>query len=167
MTPDQAHLPQSKADLLDRIQREWAALLAVVETLTVEQMSRQDAGGWSIKDNLAHITAWERFLIRNQFEGQVPPVALGIDQVALQKLDEAGLNAVLLERNRDRSASDVLAALHQTHDYLMAALAQVSEADLQKPTWSLGRQAEPMMMWVIYNTYEHYVEHRRTIQANL
>jgi uncharacterized protein (TIGR03083 family) len=163
MTLADKDLPKDKGDLLDRIQQAWAALLALVATLDETQMLQPDAGGWSIKDNLAHLTEWERFLINNQFEGQAAPVALNIEPATLKNLDEAGINAVLLERNQARPLHEVLADLHQTHARLLAALDRVTFSDLQQPTRSLGPNMEPALMWVIYNTYDHYAEHRQTI----
>ena len=56
---DHNSLPRTRADLMARIQRDWAALEETIADLIEEQMSVPDAGGWSIKDNLAHLTAWE------------------------------------------------------------------------------------------------------------
>jgi len=47
-------LPRDKAELMNRIQREWSALLRTIENLSDEQMTRPGPGGWSAKDNLAH-----------------------------------------------------------------------------------------------------------------
>ncbi len=47
--------PQSKAELMTAIHREWTALMGVIDQLTPEQMTTPDAGGWSPKDNLAHV----------------------------------------------------------------------------------------------------------------
>jgi hypothetical protein len=165
MTTEDTYLPQDLADLLDRVEREWAALLDSVESLTAEQMTRRDPGGWSIKDHLAHVTEWERFLIRNQFEGQTAHVALGIDPTLTEGPDEAGINAALQARNRDRSLPDVLADLGRTHDRVLAELETRSYADLQKRTRVMGPDERPMILWVIYNTYEHYLEHRQSIEA--
>ena len=163
MTLADQGLPEDKSDLLGRIQREWTALLAVIDTLSAEQMIEPDAGGWSAKDNLAHLTEWERFLVSSQFEGQSAPEALQIEAAALEKLDEAGINAVLLKRNQARPLPEVLADLHQTHARLLAALEKVSYLELQKPVRELGPNTMPGLMGVIYNTYEHYAEHRQTI----
>ena len=166
MAPTENRLPDSMAELLERIEREWTALLAAIDTLSAEQLLPPDAGGWTAKDNLAHLTEWERFLINNQFEGQAPPAAMNIEAAVLEKLDEAGINAVLLKRVQARPLPDVLDDLQQTHERLLAALDRVSFLELQKPTRSLGPNAEPALMWVIYNTYEHYAEHRQTMMRN-
>jgi hypothetical protein len=160
-------LPVDMAELLSRIEREWMALLAVIDSFSGEQMLMPDAGGWTLKDNLAHVTEWERFLINNQFEGQAPPAALGIEAAVLEKLDEAGYNAALLIRVQARPLAEVLDDLQQTHARLLGALDRVSWQDLQKSTRALGPNTEPVLTWVIYNTYEHYAEHRHTIMRSV
>ncbi len=50
-------LPKSKAEVMARIDREWSALMDVVEQLSPEQMVTPDEGGWTPKDNLAHLTS--------------------------------------------------------------------------------------------------------------
>jgi uncharacterized protein (TIGR03083 family) len=158
-------LPKDKAELTNRIQREWSALLRAVENLSYEQMTRPGPGGWSTKDNLAHLSEWEQFLLRNQFQGHSPHEALQIDQATLEHSDIDELNAILFERNRDRSLPDILADLHDTHAQLLAALEQMPGSDLMKLTHAIGPEARPVMVWIVYNTYEHYEEHRKTIQA--
>ncbi|MFL7794322.1 MAG: DinB family protein [Anaerolineae bacterium] len=70
MTNDvQSSLPDTVTDLMERIQREWSALLDVLEGISHEQTCQRGSGGWSIKDTLAHISAWEKFLLLNQFRG--------------------------------------------------------------------------------------------------
>ncbi len=56
-------LPKSTAELLNDIDHEWSALMHVVDQLTPEQMTTPDAGGWSPKDNLAHLTEWMKILL--------------------------------------------------------------------------------------------------------
>ena len=55
--------PKSKSELFSRIQHEWSALMDAVAKLDEKQMSTPDAGGWSPKDNLAHITEWMNILL--------------------------------------------------------------------------------------------------------
>jgi hypothetical protein len=167
MTDTDNALPKDKTELLARIQGEWAALLKVAEALSAEQMTRRDAGGWSPKDNLAHLTEWERFLFSSQFEEQAAHVALGVDEATLTQPVDTVINALLLERNRNRPVQEVLADLHQTHARLVAALEEASEAGLQTPTCLIGPEKAPVMLWVIYNTYEHYAEHCKTIEASM
>ena len=56
-------LPKSKAELMSLIGREWSALMDVVVQLSPAQMLTPDEGGWSPKDNLAHLTEWMNILV--------------------------------------------------------------------------------------------------------
>ena len=158
-------IPKDKTDLIERIDREWSALLDTVDKLSDEQMTKPDAGGWSPKDNLAHLTAWEQIMLRYHLQGEPPHQVLQVDEATFERLDTDGLNAVLFERNRDRSVQDVLGDLHRSHAQVLATLEQVTLADLMRPRFSDDPQRRPVMDWVIGNTYEHYQEHRRVIQA--
>ncbi len=162
-----ARWPKDKADLLAHIQREWLALMQIVHGLSDEQMAAADAGGWSVKDNLAHITEWESFVLSNQFQGHSPHEALRMEPAQLDPFDETRINAALFERNKDRPLTSVLLDLHATHAQLLAALEQASESDLAALRSSVGPDQKSVMTWVVYNTYEHYEEHRKTIQRTI
>ena len=56
-------IPGSKAELMASIEREWKSLMDVVTKLDFTQMTTPDAGGWTPKDNLAHLTEWMHSLI--------------------------------------------------------------------------------------------------------
>jgi hypothetical protein len=163
MSNEQANpFPKDKAELMARIEAEWAALLARIEGRSEEQMAVPDAGGWSAKDNLAHIAAWERILWLHHLQ-QVPThEALQVDAAAIAGLDTDGLNAFLIERDRGRPLNDVLDDLHRTHRELMARLAEIPYADLLQPHFEDASM--PLMQWVVWDTYEHYQEHGAAIR---
>ena len=53
--------PISKKQLLAEMQSEQAAWLAWLDEIGEENMTQPEvAGGWSIKDIVAHITGWRR-----------------------------------------------------------------------------------------------------------
>ncbi|MDP1544986.1 MAG: ClbS/DfsB family four-helix bundle protein [Anaerolineales bacterium] len=56
-------IPKDKPELMSAIEHEWNALIQLAESLTDEQMSTPDAGGWSPKDNLAHLAEWMNILM--------------------------------------------------------------------------------------------------------
>jgi hypothetical protein len=55
--------PATKAELMARIEREWAVLQALLAQVSEEQMEAPGADGWSVKDQVAHLAAWERHLL--------------------------------------------------------------------------------------------------------
>ncbi len=161
---DYSALPGDKVALIARIQHEWAALQQAIAQLNPAQMNKPDAGGWSIKDNLAHLSSWENFLRLYHLQGQLPHEVLQLDKQTFEQLDENGLNQILFQRHQVRSVDDVLADLERTHVLLLADLEQLSYNDLIQPRYPDDPEARPLLGWVIGNTYEHYQEHRTTIQ---
>ena len=108
-------LPQNKTDLLAIIGVEWRKLLKVVDQLTPEQMITPDSGGWSPKDNLAHLADWMN-IMRECYLGKKPVhEVMEMDSETYGHLDEDGENAVLFERSRDRTVSDVIEGLKRSY----------------------------------------------------
>ena len=56
-------MPKDKPELMSAIEREWKLLMNVAEKLTDEQMTTPDEGGWSPKDNFAHLSEWMKVLM--------------------------------------------------------------------------------------------------------
>ncbi|MEW5827334.1 MAG: ClbS/DfsB family four-helix bundle protein, partial [Chloroflexota bacterium] len=76
-----------KSILLKSIQREFDALMAVVERLSPEQMVTPDAGGWSPKDNLAHLTEWLKALLGFHIDRKSAEEVLGIPKELAEEWD--------------------------------------------------------------------------------
>src|SRR5262245_59064987 len=108
--------PQNTSQLLLTIELEWGKLMELVDRLTPEQMATPDEGGWSPKDNLAHLSEWMKAMVGFHLDRRPPHEVMGIPEELTEpwgKFDE--INAVLFERNRNRSAEEVLADLQQTY----------------------------------------------------
>ena len=163
-------LPRDKAELLERIQRTRAALERAIGQLSEAQLVAPGAAsGWSVKDHLAHLAVWEQGLTA-LLQGRPRPAAMEVDEATYLRSEDA-LNALIYQRNKDRSLAEVLAAFRQAHDQVLAALAGLTDADLFK-TYShyqpneLGEDSgEPILKWVAGNTYEHYAEHHAWLRA--
>lgn len=54
----------TKAELLRAVEHTWAALHAALDRLSARQMTTlSDAHGWTVKDHIIHMTAWERSVV--------------------------------------------------------------------------------------------------------
>jgi len=160
-------LPKSLDELLTDIEREWQALMAVVERLTPEQMTTPAPGGWSPKDNLAHLSAWMNFMLKSCLGTMPGYLALGIEEQKLKGLSEDEENAILFERNRGRSITEVLDELKNTHNETVKKLKTMEFQDLMKPLKSNQAQPPLVIDVVLGNTSEHFAEHRITIERVL
>ena len=154
--------PESKVELVARITREWDALQAAIAGLSEEQLTAPGEGGWSIKDNLAHIAAWEQYMLAVVLQGQTAAQGLGVAPETLEGLDEDGINEIIYQRSRDLSLPAVLDAARLSHEEVMQALARTPFEMLLKPL--KPDRPTPALDWVIGNTYDHYREHLRYIE---
>jgi hypothetical protein len=157
-------IPTDPEILHTRIHDEWEALAAVVAALDEPQIVRRDKGEWSVKDILAHIAAWERFLIVNQFLGVPAGEALCVPPDVIDRASEDEVNAILFERNRDQTLAEVQSNWYETHRWLMSELSKVDEERLRQPTLCFGKTPRPLAQWIVFNTYEHYSDHRWSIE---
>ena len=156
--------PSNMDELHNRIEKEWTELMDVIKHLDEDEATMRYANGWSIKDNLAHISAWEQYLCDHHL-GNVPPYeALGMDAESFAKADEDGVNDSLFQKNKDLPLSQVQIELHHTHQTMLSVLEQLSFATLMKPRDENDPEAGSLLRWVIGNTYEHYKEHRLSIE---
>lgn len=158
--------PGNMAELLSGIEREWKALMAAVARLTPEQMTTPDAGGWSPKDNLAHLAAWLRALMEYHLDGRPIESVLDLPRDRKEEWDDDSVNAILFERNRGRSSEDVLKELNRDYMQLTAKLRTWPFEKLLQPGPS-HPQGKPLLGYVLGNTTEHFAEHRVTIEKVL
>jgi hypothetical protein len=158
-------LPQNTSQLLLTIELEWDRLMGLVQQLTPEQMTTPDEGGWSPKDNLAHLTEWMKTMLGFHVDRRPPHEVMGIPQDLTEPWGNFdGINAVLFARNRDRSAEDVLDDLKQTYTVVIVRLQAMPFEDLMKPRHDDDPKKRPLILWVLGDTSEHFAEHRANIE---
>ena len=124
----------SKAQLLNEMKDEQAHFEALLDEIGEAHMTQPDvAGGWSIKDIVAHLTGWRRRTVarfqaalRHESSFSPPwPSHLETD-------DE--INAWIYAASKDRPLSDVLAESREVFQQLLDTLNAFPEAALLDPT---------------------------------
>lgn len=155
--------PQTKEELLSLIAREWDLLLAFIAKLDEKQMSTSDAGGWTPKDNLAHIAEWLNILLGYHMDKRPAHEVLEVSPEVTENWDFDRINQVLLERNRDRSVEDVLGWLKNLYNITLKRLEAIPFEELTRPR----PQGSMLLESVIGDTYEHFAEHRENIEKAL
>ena len=161
---DEEWVPGSKAELMSAINREWNALMDVVAKLeAANKMTTLDEGGWSPKDNLAHLSEWMNSMMGYHIDKRPPHEVMRISEEAAKGWDMEVINPILFERNKDRSLEDVKTELKQTYERMLAKLDAMSFEDLMKPRHANDPEKRPLLLWVIGDTSDHFAEHRETI----
>lgn len=150
-----------KKELLSRIAGTRAELEGVVGRLRPEDFLRQPpGGGWTPKDHLAHVAAWDRRSLA-LLEGRPTHEVFGLDEAG----NWPGIDAVnerVRARHEDWSVDQVLNLFQEAHENLRAVLEAVSPERLEE-TYLDYRIVEA----IIDDTFEHYPEHREAIEAIL
>ena len=163
-TTDTPGAPQTKTDLMDRIHRGWSALEDAVGRAGETQLTTPGGpSGWSAKDHLAHVAAWEQVLLAI-LQGRSPAAAIGVNPTIYETEGVDGVNAAIYERHRGRPLPDVLTELRQTHERVLATLAPLADADLRRPFTDFQpddptARRDPIIRWIVDNTCGHYEEH--------
>jgi hypothetical protein len=154
---------ETSAELLAGIQRERATLEELVSTLDDGRMTasaRDD--GWTPKDILAHLTAWEQRLLR-WFERWRKTGDPGRPEVGVTWEGMDSINQQEYEESVAKSLDEVSREAEDSHAQVVRIVEAIADEELATtpeapdgPSWS----------WIIRaNTWRHYQEHRQEMEA--
>ena len=165
-TANPAAPPRNKADILERVVRERQALAEAVAGIDEARLAAPGPdGGWSAKDHLGHVVAWEQLLTATLIGQPVAPLLHGVPEDTYRGEDIDRLNALIQERNRDRAPAAILAEFRRSGADLMAALDRVDDADLDRPFPPDHPEGRTLLDRIEDDSYGHYPEHREAIVA--
>ena len=151
--------PKSKVELLERIRAARAALEAVLSGLDEAALAAPGPEGWSVKDHLAHLAAWQRKVMANM-DGQLSHVALGVPEAVYKGGDWVQINEYVRAPDKDKPVAEVLAEFRHVYAAINQRIAALPEAQLFGSDESLRNN-------IAGNTYDHDEEHLPWIQAVL
>jgi uncharacterized protein (TIGR03083 family) len=143
--------------LLHEIESRWRDLSAAARGLSEDEMLLPGAvGGWSVKDVLAHIAAWEQEGAR-----RIDEIVRGNGAVLAwpNRDEENAFNAAAIEESAAKSLDEVVKRLEEAHRDFMDMLASFGEEVM------LAELEVPAVEWVPGWTYLHYQEHTPEIWA--
>jgi hypothetical protein len=156
--------PTMKSDVLSRIADGYGALAATVNAMPPRELTLPTLhGGWSVKDEVAHVTFWEARVLtvmQAALAGNEPPHPPLVGNA--EKIET--LNAEVVATSRQRGLDDVLTDMERTHAAFVHTVEQLPDDalfDARRFAWMGG---EPLAVAIAGDTYEHYPEHIRNIQ---
>jgi hypothetical protein len=154
----------TNAQLLASIRRDRATLDALVSPLSEAQMMAPDLeAGWSVKDVLAHISAWEQLCIKWVREGRR-------DEGPFTQESIDAFNDGIYQANRERPLVEVLEYARGSYT-AMITTAEAVTSDLDAPPpWASdeftgGATTATLGQIISANSDEHYREHIEQIEA--
>jgi hypothetical protein len=143
-----------------RIEAGWQKLVELVKQVEeAAGLNKVGADGWTVKDHLAHVAAWEHSLLA-LLEGRDRSGAMGLHEPQ-EEIDS--INEAIRKLHATDTEDEALGYFRDSHAQLVAALGKLSDADLRKPYShyqpSDSDEKRPVVRWVAGDTYEHYAEH--------
>lgn len=159
----------TKAELIRAIEHTWPALNTALDRLTPSQLMRKDGEGWTVKDHVTHMAAWERSVVF-LLQGKPRHEGLHVDE-AIYNAGVEQVNIVVQQQHADLSWNDTLAQLRDVHQQMMTLLDALSDADLQQPYRHYlpdepgDDDGRPVLNIVCGDTADHFREHQGWIES--
>jgi hypothetical protein len=152
-----------KAELLARIQGAYESVRHILEEEEDQALLEAvGSGGWTLKDSLAHLAAWEMVLLEFHLGGESFAAVTGFEGAVYRVTSYDEINAHLHARYKDMAPVEVRRFVKETHARLVAALEAFPEDQLHQPHPGLSVGEASGLNWIHYiaaNTYEHVEEH--------
>ncbi len=155
----------TKAELMDDIDSSWHKLNEALGRLTEEQMTDiRDAQGWTVKDHVIHMTAWERSVVFF-LQGKPRHEGIGVGEALYSRGDDDEINDAVYQERKDMPLDEAMSQFRQVHGQLVDLVQSLSDADLQKPyrhylPKEAGQEGGRTAINTLYgNTSGHFKEH--------
>jgi hypothetical protein len=153
----------NRAEFLRELEAGHAELLAAIEGLSEAELTEPGVTGtWSVRDILAHITAWEADLHRSlsRLRAGQRPRPPDISDAEVDALN-AEWHAQMAERRLDKVLEDWKGVRKQT----LRRVGEVGEAELSERGYYPGLGGETLADYIKAETFEHDREHAGDIRG--
>jgi hypothetical protein len=153
----------TRDELIRRITEGYERIRTLIAGVDPVRLSTDPVlDGWTIKDLLAHLAAWQSITVTNLFrlERGQPVLYARLDP---QKLDE--LNARFQAELKDWPLEKVLADLEGSYRQLINRISLLSDQELNDPRHFKQLRGRPLWQVIAENTYQHYEEHLPALEA--
>lgn len=151
-----------KQDLIAKIIQTRGELEDLIQSIPEEKMEQPLTEGWSVKDILSHIIAWE-----NNMVGWVGLTLAGGAPENFpdsnQKVD--ALNEFQFQRDKGKALKEVLEEFPVSYKQALNTAQGLSEEFLNEVNSIDWRQGIPIWYLVASNTYWHYEDHFETLRS--
>lgn len=162
----------NKSEVLQRIDDGWRRLMELVEGIEPTIFVQPLKDDWSPKDHVAHVAAWEEFLLAI-LEQRDRHTSMGVGDIQGKETDE--INDAIFQARRHLAPDEVRTALAATHRKMRAAIEGLSDADLRRPRSDFqpadGADGEPgdetLLDEIEWNAWGHYEKHIEWLTALL
>ena len=153
----------TKDEILDTLEDNRERLLDAIEGLSDQALLESGVvGDWSVKDLLAHISAWEAELVKLLWQARQGQQPTGIYFRGIP-IDE--INATWIEASKSRSYDRVMDDFISVRKQTIRQLEHFTDKDLSDPERYNWAKGHPLWEWITENSFGHEAEHTAEILA--
>lgn len=159
-------LPTTKRELLHLIEETRVELTMAIAAVPADRREEPLSSGLTVKDLLAHVAFWERYLL-----DRLEAAATGHDATHLPYEVDAevdAINARVLAQHQSQSWEVVWFDFEDMHRRTLVMIERLSDADIFDSARSqavIGDDAHTVFEHIYAETAEHFVEHTAEIKA--
>lgn len=149
------------AAMVDALDEVWTRLAALGADLTEEEWKRPtDVPGWSVQDNLTHLTDLEAMILGRPAPDHVPPEGL-----AHVKNDPGARNERFVDSRRGWTGADALAEFVEVTHARVAQLRSYSVEDFAADSWTpMGPgTVHDLLPFRVFDSWVHEQDMRRAL----
>ena len=159
----------NKTEVLQRSDDGWRRLTDLVEGIDPTTFVQPVKDEWSPKDHVAHVAAWEEFLLAI-LEHRDRHRSMGVGDLRGKGAD--AINAAVFQARRHLAPDEVRTSRAKTHRQVRAAIEALSDAYLRRPRSDFQPESEDgepgdqtLLDEIEWNTWGHYDKHIEWLAA--
>ncbi len=148
-------------ELVDQLAAVWASMAELGESLDESEWGRPtEVPGWTVQDNLAHITAFEWVLLGRTAPEHRPPADLPHVKNAIGETNE-----VFVDSRRSRTGAEVLAEFEEVTTARVAQLRAFGPDDFGADSWTpVGPgTVRDLLPFRVFDSWVHEQDMRRAV----
>ncbi len=131
--------PRNRSELLAALEQSWDACVELIDGLADnEWTARTDERGWTVKDHVAQVAAWENAVTEIFRVGSPQYVTFQMTEAEWAAGGAARADAVIHARTAGQSLRRVRNNRDVTHARVVSLLRDLQEADLHRPLSDFG-----------------------------
>jgi hypothetical protein len=148
----------NKSELLTALTNSRKELQAVLDDLSdLEMIEPGVEGHWSVKDILAHLTAWEAEMVKLLVQARTTkrPAYLSLTN---------SINDQLYEENKDRPLDRVMADFHGVRKHIVRQVDGYADKELTTPNFYKWLEGKTLAQCIVTETLDHEAVHTANIK---
>ncbi|HEX6311685.1 MAG TPA: maleylpyruvate isomerase family mycothiol-dependent enzyme [Acidimicrobiia bacterium] len=147
-------------ELVDALEHVWGSIEALGSTLSEAQWKTEtECPGWSVQDNVSHITGIESSLLGRPAPDHTPP------ELPHVKNDMGKANEVWVDSRRGRTGGEVLEEFREVTKARIAALRAMTDDDFAAESWTPAGPGtvRDLLPFRIFDSWAHEQDIRRAL----